>query len=365
MELSQAVRDNDLDSVNRLLLNPKVDVNQTNVNGATPLIMAAITGNVEIGNKLIERGANINHAARLGQTPLILAVQQNRKDFVILLLEQPNININAVNIDEMGGATALMINVSSITRDRQDITDFAELLLESGADPNIPDAQGNTPLTMAVIHVYLELIKLLVKYGADVNWKNDVGKNLLMTAAIYPNVFSYLLTIPQLDIDATNNNGNTTLIYLVQQGLFLGQQVPELLAAGADPLIKNKSGFTARQYIGPAFSNADITKMLSDAEAIWRTAEVKALQDLQKKFMVARRLRQGVTTTAGSRLELPQRQLSESIIRKAEYSNLCLGLQSNLNKPGVIALAKSLNIKTTTNQTKRQLCNEISKLLII
>ena len=80
--------------------------------------------------------------------------------------------------------------------------------------------------------------------------------------------------------------------------------------------------------------------------------------------MIARRLRMGVDTSEGSRLELPQRQLAEGIVRNSEYSNLCMDLQSNLTKPGVIALAKSLNIKTT-GQTKSQLCNEIAKRLTI
>jgi len=40
-----------------------------------------------------------------------------------------------------------------------------------------------------------------------------------------------------------------------------------------------------------------------------------------------------------------------------------MSIQSNLMKPGVVALAKSLRIETA-NKTKNQLCGEIAKQII-
>jgi hypothetical protein len=80
--------------------------------------------------------------------------------------------------------------------------------------------------------------------------------------------------------------------------------------------------------------------------------------------MVARRLRRGIDTTEGTTLELPQKEITDYIIRSAEYDNLCKSIQTNLSKPGVIALARSLKIQTA-NKTKLQLCTEISNKLII
>jgi hypothetical protein len=121
----------------------------------------------------------------------------------------------------------------------------------------------------------------------------------------------------------------------------------------------DRTGATALFY-----ANADDKPLIQEAMAIWEKGTLDSTQSLTKKFMVTRRLRQGTTTTEGHLLELPQRQLAEGIIRKAEYDNLCKGLQSNLNKPGVVALARSLQI-STSNRTKTQLCEEIAGKLII
>jgi hypothetical protein len=125
-----------------------------------------------------------------------------------------------------------------------------------------------------------------------------------------------------------------------------------LLEAGADPLVRSPEGKTARDYS----KDRRITEWLQDAEEIWLEATSNANRKLAGKFMVSRRLRVNQT--------LPVRQLGDGIIQRAEYDQICKGLQSNITKPGVVALAKSLKIQTT-RQTKNQLCSEIAKRLII
>lgn len=54
----------------------------------------------------------------------------------------------------------------------------AELLLKAGANPNLnmEGEQGETPVFYATS---LEMVKLLEKYGADLNYKNKDGANSL------------------------------------------------------------------------------------------------------------------------------------------------------------------------------------------
>jgi len=56
---------------------------------------------------------------------------------------------------------------------------IAELLLEHGADPNIKDGQGETPLHGAVLFHFTDTIKLLCKYKADFNVCNNEGVSSL------------------------------------------------------------------------------------------------------------------------------------------------------------------------------------------
>lgn len=60
----------------------------------------------------------------------------------------------------------------------------AELLLKAGANPNLnmEGKQGETPVFYATS---LEMVKLLEKYGADLNYKNKDGKQALYTYSGY------------------------------------------------------------------------------------------------------------------------------------------------------------------------------------
>jgi hypothetical protein len=133
-----------------------------------------------------------------------------------------------------------------------------------------------------------------------------------------------------------------------------------LLEAGADPFMEGQKEMTANDHAVDFAQHV----LLVNAMALWEKDKANAINELTKKFMIAKRLRQGTQTAQGYTLELPSRDLTEGLIRKAEYDNLCVGLQTNLGKPGVIALAKSLRIPTS-NQTKSQLCTAIAKRLTI
>jgi ankyrin repeat protein len=347
MDLLAAVRRNDIDSVNRLLLNPNVDVNVTDRNGNTALIEAARDNNVQIGQRLIEAGADINLANIIGLRPLHAAVESGHKEFVVLLLEQDGLNLDALTNN---GSTALTIAMSRLQ------PEIPEMLLESGANPNIATPGGTTPLHMAVSAGNLHFVQLLVEKGADVNRKDMAGQTALMEAIwpAYLDISAYLLSIQGIDIDAQDKNGMTALMFAAQHTAHGKQLITELLSAGADPLLTSKVNKTAQQYVRNQLQAP--ARILARAESTWRASEVKSLRDISGKFMIAHRLRTNHT--------LPQKQLGDYIIRRSEYDNLCVGLQSNLNKPGVIALAKSLKIKTV-GQNKMQLCNEISKRLTI
>ena len=374
MNIVQAVRARDLDEVNRLLLNPRLNIDQID-KGETALTSAISSGQDELAQRLIEYGANVNLAATLGLTPLMLAVQGWNTDVVRLLLEQDGINVNAIND---AGRTVLLdacLIVPRVGHRRPRILEIIEMLLGSGADANFMSNRRSTALGIAVANNDIELSRLLVDHGADVNQKRLNGSTYLGRAAYgrKSDILSYLLTVPNIDIDDVEDNGQTALMLAAQSNpVYSRRVVAMLLEAGADPLVKSNDGRTARQYIvivnpedavptnfNRLNAQIEVSEMIEQAENIWRAEETRANQDLTKKFIVSRRLREGTDTP----VQLPQRQLPDYIIRRAEYDNLCLGLHNNLNKPGVVALARSLKIPIS-NLTKRQLCNAIAAMLI-
>lgn len=111
--------------------------------------------------------------------------------------------------DVTSGETALHIVVA-----RRDAT-WLTFLLQKGANPNIRDKQGLTPLIMATQLRFIEGIRVLLAKNAKVN--------------------------------ETNNQGETALIRAVQ--LRDSEMVRVLLSEGADPdLPDTLAGLSAREY---------------------------------------------------------------------------------------------------------------------
>lgn len=55
-------------------------------------------------------------------------------------------------------------------------------MLERGADPNLQDVVGNTPLHLAACTNHTEMVTLLLKYGTDVTTLDKSGRSPLQLA---------------------------------------------------------------------------------------------------------------------------------------------------------------------------------------
>jgi ankyrin repeat protein len=65
--------------------------------------------------------------------------------------------------------------------------ELVKLLIEAGANVNAKNIYGNTALIYASFAGQLKLIKYLISVGADINIKNNTGNNVLMIASNYNN----------------------------------------------------------------------------------------------------------------------------------------------------------------------------------
>ena len=110
--------------VSLLTEHDEIDVNIPDKTGWTPLLLAASKGNIDIATLLLDADADIDY-------------------------KDPNT-----------GWTALHIALY-----RKDIA-LASWLIEQGADLNIPDNEGLLPLQIAAYIGDIDLILLMIKYGA-------------------------------------------------------------------------------------------------------------------------------------------------------------------------------------------------------
>ncbi len=171
----------DYDKTAALLLDHGAEVNGKDPqSGITALHVAVQRGNAEIVRLLIKRGARVNIPDNAGDTPLhAMALNYNYRENheqIIDILLRAGADINRKN---NRGRTPL--HKAAIYNERTVVRD----LLKYHAALNLQDDDGNTALNLAVRNLqrysswrpYREVITMLLRYGADINIKNKVGKS--------------------------------------------------------------------------------------------------------------------------------------------------------------------------------------------
>ncbi len=161
-------------SVVRSLLKQAADVNTSQGDGMTALHWAALNGDLEIAEILIQAGANVKATTRLGgYTPLFMAAKSGFPDLVRVLVTA-GANPKSPALD---GITPLMMAASSNS------AEAVKVLIEAGADVNAAETErGQTALAYAAAFNQPDAINVLLQRGADLNRKSKP-----MKPAVRPN----------------------------------------------------------------------------------------------------------------------------------------------------------------------------------
>lgn len=144
----------------------------------TPLTLAADTGQCKIIKALLDHGANIERLAQDGFTPLMCAVYKLEFSAVNMLLDR---GANIDHIREQGGR-ASGLHICAYHGGDYGYMPMAALLLDRGANVNLSDFEGLTPVAMAVQEQMLEMVCLFLDRGADVLARDVKGRTLLKIA---------------------------------------------------------------------------------------------------------------------------------------------------------------------------------------
>ncbi|CAL1268358.1 unnamed protein product [Larinioides sclopetarius] len=140
----------------------------------TPLHIAAFYGCIGIVHILIQYGASIDAVNDDLETPFILAVEKDQMAVARYLIHAGS----EIDVKNENGLTAFHVACKNNSKE------MAEFLYNSGKfDINLQDDGGWTPLVWACEHNYGDLVKWLLKHGADPNVRDNEQNTALHWAA--------------------------------------------------------------------------------------------------------------------------------------------------------------------------------------
>ncbi|KAA8998359.1 hypothetical protein F4V43_16535 [Paenibacillus spiritus] len=229
-------------SMVRWLIHENIDTNLRDNEEYTAIERAIHKNNTEIAKLLlISPGTNVK-SNRHGYTYLHAAAAHGNNELVELLVSM-GLCVNEKD-DEGNGFTPLHWAV------QQNHTKTVELLLKYGADPNIKDSEGFFALYMASSNGYLDMIKLLLLYKANIHMICEASSNStsLLIATAYDQFGAVQLLLDNgANINDQGSDGRTSL-HIAAFHKYL-ELYHYLLDRGADSSIKDQRNLKAKDYL--------------------------------------------------------------------------------------------------------------------
>jgi uncharacterized protein len=219
-----AARQGHLDCA-QALVEAGADKDQQDPDGISPMVTAIVNAHYDVAAYLAERGADVNLADEYGRSALWAAVDMHTlphstrpdnpesetvssTDLLKVILAHgadPNVQLLTHppirSSGDRGADNILTIGASALLRAaKAGDTVGIRMLLDRGADPNLPNKQGVTPLMAAAGTLSrdrdtrgrfkteaeaAESVRMLLDAGADVNAKEAGGQTALHGAAFW------------------------------------------------------------------------------------------------------------------------------------------------------------------------------------
>ncbi len=251
-------------------------VNETNVQGWTPLMLAVRNCNTLSSERtvfiLLHYGANIELQNSEGDTALILASRYSRNDSsenIIETLINIGANLNSQNYKMLNALMCAITYVNSTSK-----LSTVKLLIDYGTNLNLCDKNEQTVLTYVARNAAIDntenILKMLIDAKVNLNICSYNGLNALMIATINSRHNSTENAVKMLidagtNLDVKSSTGNTALMLGVKH---IGDSSTEntvkmLIDAGANLEILNTDNFNILHQIARYTNNISIIKMIT------------------------------------------------------------------------------------------------------
>lgn len=272
-EFMDALAKDDLYKIKQLL-DDHLDVN-AGKDGNSIIVAAVKYGNVELVKLLAMRGADLDAVDRNRETPLMIACQEKQREMAGVLLDlgaNPNVDLYGIPL--------------LLWAYRQEDLEFAEKLMDKGADPDRCDmkdhsivfrllengpssslkhlmkfspklVEGNFKHARSLVNYlvncigcarnkdqksqYVQLLQDFIDAGADLNVRSEDGKTPLLEAMeIGETDLVKTLISKGADLEIPDNDGKTILFHVVEKNN--RELIKACIEGGADPDTKSYTG---------------------------------------------------------------------------------------------------------------------------
>lgn len=152
--------------------------------------------------------------------------------------------ISIINQRNLGGATALHI------ASREKNFEIVNILIENGADVNIADNDGWTPIMRAARNGDEKIVEMLLKKGADISFVNSVGESVINHAAISDCAKCLVEIFKNTDLEKLF--GKTLLINQINDSYIIArshenQEIQKILGDYLDSIEKNPNSIEVKE----------------------------------------------------------------------------------------------------------------------
>jgi uncharacterized protein len=274
-ELLNATVNGDVATV-RILLDNGANVETNDAGGSALLALAAEHNNIAMVKLLLEKGADPSAKDQQDETALISAVKSaawsGSTEIVKLLLEK------TTDVGEKEQALSAVLSgpgsvvTRSISGDANEVAaketadsrlkysdspavKTVEFLLDNGVPIEFHDEDGSTPLSTASAYGETDIVRLLLKRGADFRARDKYGNTALMAASCQcarstmNDTYDIVKILLEKGADANTRNREGKTALMLASGMAGDSAVLKLLLdGGADPGLKDKHGETALAF---------------------------------------------------------------------------------------------------------------------
>ncbi|MCA9432580.1 MAG: ankyrin repeat domain-containing protein, partial [Candidatus Omnitrophica bacterium] len=235
----------------KLLIQAGAEINIKERNGFTPLHMAIRKCKTDCATLLCEKGAEYTLVPMFEVTPLSFAAKEGCVDICRFFVEEMGRDVNERNPDKSTPVLSLVMTSTCENCPQVDRKPALKYLISRGADCNLADDQGNmpvmgsiysrdpeltrlliegganpnleshgvTPLTVATVEGFVEMVRVLLDHGADIHHvAKETEPMVTLSAELGNDEITRMLIEEGADVNATDETGATCLMFAASQG---------------------------------------------------------------------------------------------------------------------------------------------------